>query len=98
MLYLITFLSVFFVLEEWIFRDGLFRRLTLDRVCLNPDSSLALSDLDIVDLLSKLDPRVNLRWEIDQVIHCRMSEQPKDFCLSWVMPEWLNNIPFETSL
>jgi hypothetical protein len=69
MLYLITF-----VLEEWIFRDGLFRRLTLDRVCLNPDSSLPLSDLDIVDLLLKVDPRVNLRWEIDQVIYCRMSE------------------------
>ena len=69
MLYLITF-----VLEEWIFRDGPFRRLALDRVCLNPDSSLPLSDLDIVDLLLKVDPRVNLRWEIDQVIHCRMSE------------------------
>ena len=69
MLYLITF-----VLEEWIFRDGLFRRLTLDRVRLNPDLSLPLSDLDIVDLLLKVDPRVNLRWEIDQVIHCRMSE------------------------
>lgn len=69
MLYLITF-----VLEEWIFRDGPFRRLALDRVCLNPDSSLPLSDLDTVDLLLKVDPRVNLRWEIDQVIHCRMSE------------------------
>ena len=69
MLYLITL-----VLAEWIFRDGLFRRLTLDRVCLNPDSSLALSDLVIADLLLKVDPRVNLRWEIDQVIHCRMSE------------------------
>ena len=56
MLYLITFLSVFFVLEEWIFQEELFRRLTVDRVWLNPDSSLALSDLDIVDLLSKLDP------------------------------------------
>jgi hypothetical protein len=69
MLYFFTF-----VLEEWISRDGLFRRLTLDRVCLNPDLSLPLSDLDIVDPLMKVDPRVNLRWEIDQVIHCRMSE------------------------
>ena len=69
MLYLIIF-----VLEEWIFRDGLFRRLTLDRVCLKPDLSLPLSDLDIVDLVLKVDPPVNLRWEIDQVIHCRMSE------------------------
>jgi len=69
MLYLITF-----VLEEWIFRDGLFRRRALDRVCLNPDLSLPLSDLDIVDLVLKVDPRVNLCWEIDQVIHCRMSE------------------------
>ena len=68
MLYLITL-----VLAEWIFRDGLFRRLTLDRVCLNPDSSLALSDLVIADLLLKVDPRVNLRWQIDQVIYCIMS-------------------------
>ena len=64
---------MFFLLEEWIFRDELFRRLTLDRVCLNPDSSLALSDLVIADLLLKVDPRVNLRWQIDQVIYCIMS-------------------------
>ncbi len=44
------------ILEEWIFRDELFRQLTLDRVCPNPDSNLRLLDLVIADLLSKIDP------------------------------------------
>jgi len=44
------------LLEEWIFRDELFRQLTLDRVCPNPDSNLRLLDLVIADLLSKIDP------------------------------------------